>query len=57
MNNRDLADYAFDSCINDELLEKETIVALLNIDPDSDDALYLRKCADKAAHIITENTA
>ena len=57
MNNRDLADYAFDSCINDELLEKETIVALLNIDPDSDDALYLRKCADKAAHIITENSA
>lgn len=47
-------DRAFELCMNNELLDRQQIIELLNIDPDSEEALYLRKQGGRAARLITD---
>lgn len=48
---------AKDLCLSGQGLNKEQIMDLLHLDPDSADAAYLRQCAGEAARMITGGAA
>jgi len=52
-----IIDKAGEDCISGKGIKKDTMITLLNLDPSSKEAAYLRKTANRAAHVITDNSA
>lgn len=54
---RDLIDKAKDVSVSGGLIDRETIIGLLSIDPDSEECEYLGKAAREAAKVLVGNKA
>lgn len=54
---RELIDRAADCGLKGQLLARETIIHLLELEPDSADSLYLRERANEAAHLVSGGKA
>jgi len=50
-------DNAYRSALKDERLDRSQIIDLLKIDTFSDECIYLRRKANEASHILTNNKA
>ena len=57
MEIRELIQQAYEDCISDKGMSRETMIKLIDLDPESGDADYLRELGGKAAQEITGGEA
>ena len=52
---KEMIDHATDEALRLAVQPREVIIKMLELDPNSEEAAYLRKCANKVAHVASKN--